>query len=208
MKDTKELDKLIICPKCATLHEKVALTDATKATCLTCHSVLYRKHNDLLNKSLALSLTTLIFFIVANLFPIVTIDFQGVSHDITLSSVFVTMFEQKYYFIGVLSAFVIFILPFALLILFIGLLVFMKLKIYEKLVKKMLVALSSLLPWSMVEIFLISILIAMVKLIGYAQIHFGVSFWALVLFVLFDIYMSKSISIIALWDLKKQIYEK
>jgi len=84
----------------------------------------------------------------------------------------------------------------------------MKLKIYEKSVEKMLVLLSSLLPWNMVEIFLISILVAMVKLIGYAEIHFGISFWALVLFVIIDIYMSKNISMIALWGLKERVYEK
>ncbi len=84
----------------------------------------------------------------------------------------------------------------------------MKLKINESAVKKMLVLLSTLLPWNMVEIFLISILVAMVKLIGYAEIHFGISFWALVLFVLFDIYMTRNISIIALWGMKERVYEK
>ncbi len=84
----------------------------------------------------------------------------------------------------------------------------MKLKINESAVKKMLVILSALLPWNMVEIFLISILVAMVKLIGYAEIHFGISFWALVLFVLFDIYMTRNISIIALWGMKERVYEK
>ena len=84
----------------------------------------------------------------------------------------------------------------------------MKLKINERAVKKMLVVLSALVPWNMVEIFLISILVAMVKLIGYAEINFGISFWALILFVIIDIYMTKNISMIALWGLKERVYEK
>jgi paraquat-inducible protein A len=203
----EELDKLVICKKCATLHRKTVLTSKTKAICITCHSTLYRKHEDLLNKSLALSIATLIFFITANLFPIVTIDLGGSVNGITLSSVFLTMFEKQFYFAGLLSAFVIFLLPFLLIGNFVFLLLFMKLKINEKAVKRMLVLLSTLLPWNMVEIFLISILVAMVKLIGYAEIHFGISFWALVLFVFFDIYISKNISMIALWGMKKKIYE-
>ncbi len=204
----KELSRLIICKKCATLQKKIVLENNTKAICTTCKSTLYRKHYDLLDKSLALSLSTLIFFIIANLFPIVTIDLGGTISDITLSSVFLTMFEEQFYFSAIFSAFVIFLLPFTLIFLFLTLLIFMKLRIYEEAVKKMLVFLSALLPWNMVEIFLISVLVAMVKLIGYAEIHFGVSFWALVLFVLFDLYMSKNISMIALWGLKENIYGK
>lgn len=204
----KELDNLVICKKCATLHKKIILAQKTRAICTTCKSTLYRKHADLLNKSLALSLTTLIFFITANLFPIVTVDLGGNVNDITLSSVFLTMFEQQFYFAGLLSGFVVFVLPLTLIINFVLLLIFMKLKINEKAVKKMLVILSALLPWNMVEIFLISILVAMVKLIGYAEIHFGISFWALILFVLIDIYMTRNISMIALWGMKERIYEK
>ena len=102
----------------------------------------------------------------------------------------------------------IFLLPLTLIVNFIILLIFMKLKINERAVKKMLVVLSALVPWNMVEIFLISILVAMVKLIGYAEINFGISFWALILFVIIDIYMTKNISMIALWGLKERVYEK
>jgi paraquat-inducible protein A len=118
------------------------------------------------------------------------------------------MFNEQFYFSGLLLAFVVFLLPLLLIVNFVILLIFMKLKIYEEAVKKMLVLLSSLLPWNMVEIFLISILVAMVKLIGYAEINFGISFWALVLFVLIDMYMTKNISMIALWGLKERVYEK
>lgn len=202
----QNLDHLVICPKCATLHHKKPLSTMTKAICTTCGTTLYRKHTDLLNKSLALSISTLIFFIVANVFPIVSIDLQGTLSDITLSSVFLTMIDEQFYFAGLLCAFVIFILPLALALLFLTLLLCMKFRIFEKGVKKMLVILASLLPWNMVEIFLISILVAMVKLIGYAEIEFGISFWALILFVIVDMYMTKNISLIALWSMKEKIY--
>ncbi len=203
-----KLDNLIICKKCATLHKKIILQENSKAICTTCKTVLYTKHHNLLSKSLALSITTLIFFIVANLFPIVSIDLGGSFSEITLSSVFITMLEKKFYFVGVFCGFVMFLLPLILILNFSILLIFMKLKINETQVKKMLVFLRALLPWNMVEIFLISILVAMVKLIGYAEINFGISFWALILFVLTDLYLTKKISIITLWELKERVYGK
>ncbi len=207
MLSDKELDELVVCKKCATLHKKIILEKNTKAICTTCKSTLYRKHEELLSKSLALSLSTLILFITANMFPIITITLGGVNSDITLLSVFFTMIDNGFYFTALLSFFVVFLLPLLIIINFILLLIFMKLKIFEKSVEKMLVFLSMLLPWNMVEIFLISILVAIVKLIGYAYINFGISFWALVFFVIIDIYLSKNISMIALWGLKERRYE-
>jgi paraquat-inducible protein A len=57
----------------------------------------------------------------------------------------------------------------------------------------------------MTDIFLISILVALVKLIGYAQIHMGIAFWALMVFVLIDLYIVKSIQLSELWMLRKRI---
>ena len=56
------------------------------------------------------------------------------------------------------------------------------------------------------DIFLISILVALVKLIGYAQIHMGVSFVALIFFVLLDLYITKTIHISEMWMLRKRIF--
>ena len=74
--------------------------------------------------------------------------------------------------------------------------------------KELLILLSHIKPWSMSDIFLISILVALVKLIGYAQIHMGVAFWALVFFVLIDLYISKTIHTSEIWMLRQRIYEE
>jgi paraquat-inducible protein A len=59
----------------------------------------------------------------------------------------------------------------------------------------------------MAEIFLVSILVSLVKLIGYAQIHIGVSFWALAAYVILDIYITRHIHISEIWMLRNRIYE-
>ena len=76
----------------------------------------------------------------------------------------------------------------------------------EPLNKELLILLSHMKPWSMSDIFLISILEALVKLVGYAQLHIGEAFWALVMFVLIDLYMTKRIHISEIWMLRKRMY--
>jgi len=200
------LDNFIICKKCDTLHQKKRLKLGAVAKCTECGSVLYRHHRNLVDYGLALGVSALIFFIIANAFPIVNIELRGIQQDISLPSVLLSLFENGFFLVGLFCSFVIFIFPFTVLVVFIWIMWLMKLRRGEEKVEKLLIFLAKILPWNMVEIFLVSIFVALVKLIGYAQIHFGLSLWSLVVFVAFDLYLSKSISIDELWRAKKRIF--
>ena len=199
------LDHLIICHQCHTLHEEIPIQDGTKACCVECRSVLYRYDSRLIDHGLALSITALIFFTVANFFPVVRIELLGNEQFITIPMTFLSLFENGFYVVGLLCAVVLFLFPLAIFMLYVMLFLMLKLQKGEDLSRKLLVWLSYMKPWSMNDIFLISILVALVKLIGYAQIHMGIAFWALVVFVLLDIYMTKHIHLNEIWMLRKQI---
>ncbi len=200
------LDNYIICKKCDTLHHKKKLKMGGVAKCTECGSILYRRHKNLVDYGLALGLSAFIFFILANAFPIVNIELRGVHQDISLPSVLFSLFENGFFLVGLFCSFVIFIFPFSVLVSFIWVMWLLRLQRGEALVEKLLIFLAKILPWNMAEIFLISIFVALVKLIGYAQIHFGLSLWALAIFVAFDLYLSKSISIDELWRAKNRIF--
>ncbi len=202
------LENLIICHQCHTLHEAVPIKDGSKALCSQCGGVLYRYDSRLLDQGLALSTTGLIFFVLANLFPLVQIEILGHEQFITIWKTFVSLFENGFYIVGLLCAFLIFIFPLMIFVINMLLFALLKLKKGKALSKDLLVLLSHIKPWSMSDIFLISILVALVKLIGYAQIHMGIAFWALVLFVLIDLYITRMIHISEVWMLRKRIYEQ
>ena len=201
------LDNLIICHKCYSLHEEVPIKDGTKALCSKCGDVLYRYDSRLIEHGLALSITGLIFFTLANFFPLVKIEILGQEQFITIPKTFIALFDNGFYLVGILCAFLIFIFP--LMIFSINTLLFTLLKLSrgESLSKELLILLSHIKPWSMSDIFLISILVALVKLIGYAQIHMGTAFWALIIFVLLDLYITKMIHVSEVWMLRKHIFE-
>ena len=208
LENEEALDTLIICEQCHTLHKEIPIADGTKALCSTCGNVLYRYDSRLVDYGLALSITGLIFFVLANFFPIVKIELLGHEQFITIPKTFVALLDNGFYIVGLLCVFLIFIMP--LMVFTVNILVFFLLKFRKSplLTKELLIFLSHLKPWSMSDIFLISILVALVKLIGYAQIHMGVAFWALVLFVLVDLYISKQIHTSEIWMLRKRIYDK
>lgn len=199
------LDNFVICQKCYTLHEEVPLEDGSKACCSKCGAVLYRYDSRLIDRGLALSITGLVFFILANLFPLVQIEILGHGQFITIPKTILSMFQSEFYVVGLICAFLIFIFPLMIFSINMVFYALLKLKRCEKLTKELLILLSHITPWSMTDIFFISILVALVKLIGYAQIHMGIAFWALMIFVMIDLYIVKRIHLAELWMLRRRV---
>ena len=200
-----ELDNYIICHKCFTLNQEIPIKDGSTAYCSECGHILYRYDSKLIDHGLALSITGLIFFVLANLFPLIQIDLLGSEQFITIPKTIISLFENGFYLVGLICAFLIFIFP--LMIFIINMVLFMLLKMErgDKTIKELLILLSHITPWSMADIFFISLLVALVKLVAFGQIHIGIAFWALMIFVLIDIYITKSIHLSEIWMFRKRI---
>ena len=202
----EELDNLIICKKCHTLHKRVPLSPNKKAFCSKCDILLYQNNPNIIDKTLALVISAAISLFVAFKFTIVTIDIQGLEKSLTLYSLFMVILEQHQYIVGIMFIFLIFIFPIAIISSMLILLILMKLKKGSYIVHRLLILLAHIRPWSMVDIFFISLLVAMVKLFDYAYIKLGVSFIALIFTLILDIIITKNINFYELWDLHTKIY--
>jgi paraquat-inducible protein A len=82
----------------------------------------------------------------------------------------------------------------------------MKRKKAEYLVKRLLILIAKLLPWSMIDIFFISILVAMVKLFDFAQLELGIGFWAFAVILFLNIFILKRINLSEIWTKYEYIY--
>lgn len=202
------LDNYIICHQCFTLHEEVPIQDGSKACCSECGGILYRYDSRLINHGLALSITGFIFFLLANLFPLIQLNILGTEQFITLPKTIFSMIDNGFYLVGFLCLFLILVFP--LMIFSVNILLFLLLKLErgKKTTKELLILLAHITPWSMADIFLISILVALVKLVAFGQIHIGIAFWALTAFVLIDVYITKRIRLSEIWMLRKRILFK
>jgi len=202
-----ELDKFIICKKCHTLHRKIRLHKGTKALCQQCNSILYREHQNLLENTLAISWVMLIALILGFSFSIINININGIYQELNLPSLIMVIFDNEYYVVGVMLSFLIFIFPLVIIISMIMVLTFMKLEKSGYLVKRLMILIAKILPWSMIDIFFISLLVAMVKLFSYAQLELDIGFWALITVILLDIFIFKRITFSDIWDEYTEIYE-
>jgi len=200
------LNNLIICKKCHTLHEKIPLHQGGKALCTKCSTLIYKRDERMLDKTLALVITAFISLIVAFQFNIITININGLEQSLTLGSIFVVIAENEQYVIGIMLLFLIVIFPLTMIVSLFFLLLYMKLEKAGYLVKRLLILLAHIQHWSMIDIFFISLLVAMVKLFDYAQIELGVSFIAFIFTLLLDIIITKNIGFYELWEYHDKIY--
>ena len=196
---SEELDELIICSHCHKVYKRVKLPSKKVAKCGSCGTILYATIEDTMNKAISFALTALILFFIVNLFPILQVTITGITSVLTIPEMLTLLFENGFFLIGSILLIVLVVAPMTVLLSFIMLGILSSLKIYKPFARKIILFLIISRAWAMVDIFAVSILVALVKLFGYAQIHFGVAFYALILFVTVDLFFLKTIRPAELW---------
>ncbi|ENX34749.1 hypothetical protein F889_02038 [Acinetobacter colistiniresistens] len=193
------LTELAGCEECDAIYRKVDLLPNERAYCTCCGAELYRRSRSF-SSLLALVLTALIVFVIANSFPIVIVELQGNTSQTTLIGAAWTMFHIDRALVGVLILITTFIVPLIELLLlsyvlfFIGLL-----KRRPQYLRLALRALFLFRIWGMVEVFLIGVLVTLVKLVGMVTVIPGIALWAFTLLSVLLVYIA-SIKIKDLWD--------
>jgi len=206
MTNNLNLNKFIICKKCDTLHRKIPLHQGGKALCSQCNLLIYQRDDNMIEKMLALVVTMMISLSVVFSFTIISIDINGLKQDLSFLSIFIVLIEYKQYIVGIMTLFLIVLFPFMILSSIFFILIFMKQKKHAYFVKRLLILLSHLNHWSMIDIFFISLLVAMVKLFDYASIELGISFIAFITTLLLDILIRKNINFYELWNEYERVY--
>jgi len=188
------------CHQCGLLQRLPPVPAGGVASCGRCRAVLYRNRPNGMDRALALTLTGLILFWIANSFPFLAFEMQGQATRVTLLSEVGELFHQGKPIIGVLVFATSFLAPGLLLVLLAAILVPLRLGTVPVFLPPLLRVLTRLTPWVMVEVFLLSILVALVKLAGMASIVLGISLWAIagLMFVLAAIFANLDFH--DLWD--------
>jgi paraquat-inducible protein A len=205
--DNKDLDNLIFCRKCGTLHKKIDLEDGKVAKCSQCGVQMYRNSKNIFHKTFAFSITSLILFVVANIYPIMNVIIAGESRELTIIGMIYTLFKEGFVVVGAIILVVLVLSPLLVMLSYIIIGFLTTSKQAQGVVKMLMIFLTRARDWAMIDIFLVSILVALVKLIGYATIKFDIAFVALILFIIVDALTLKSIKPVELWQYYKRVYE-
>lgn len=175
-------ETIINCHECALSVRLPLIPEGQKATCPRCGYLLSSIHCNATNRVLSFSFTALIFLILSIPFEFLSFSTKGLERHINLIDSIHILIASDYMILAILQIIAVLVLP--LLILFILIALYLPLsrgqcpKHQQRLVRYLFL----LLPWSMVEIFLIGTLVSLIKIISMASIGLGPSFYFFILF--------------------------
>ena len=175
----REVHGLTACPMCDTLHQRVRLRDGQRARCRVCGSELARSSRLNRARMIPLVLACLLLFIMANVFPVVAIELQGSVHQLTLVGAVLTLLQSGMLAVAMMVFVPTLLLPGLYLLTLLGVLWLTGREgIPARVVNALVRAMQQMYPWSMVEVFLLGVLVAIVKLSSMASIIAGPALWA------------------------------
>lgn len=176
--------ELIACHDCDLLNREVPVPAGGALRCARCGAVLYRHKRDSLDRTLALAIAASVLFVVANVFPFLAFDMQGLVTHTTLITGVDQLWDQGWWELSIL----VFLTAIGAPALQIGLLLYVLVPLRLGRVPWDLARVFRLLrhlqPWSMMEIFLIGVLVSFVKLADMADLVPGLAIWSFGLLIL------------------------
>lgn len=190
----------VACHFCDTLQTAPRLRDGDAAFCCCCGERLFRNRPHSLAHATGYSLAALIFMGIAHAFPFLTMTSGNVTTKLTLVQSASELARQDYPILAVAVVFFTIIAP---LILVGGLLyVTAPLRHGVSLPGAITAArwFQKMEPWSMLEVFLLGLVVSLLKLGKVADLEFDTGLWALVGLVLCSAAAIGGIDRLELWD--------
>lgn len=155
--------ELVICTYCDAVHQRPALATSSTARCATCNGVLYHT-NPAIGAMLVITVTATIAFVIANMFPLITLTSGGFKIEATLWHSIVASYDQDLPLVAVVLAATLIFAPLFELGLLLWVLVPLNLDTRPFGFRTVMRLMHILRPWRMVEVFLLGVLVALVKL--------------------------------------------
>lgn len=162
------MTELAICSYCDTVHRRSEIRGRATARCVTCDSPLYRANNDL-GAMLAVTLTATIAFVVANGFPLITLSVNGHRTEATLWGAIVASYNQELPLVAAALVITLIVAPLIEIMLLLWVLVPLRAGTRPLGFSRIMRVVHLMRPWRMVEVFLLGVVVAVVKLAGLAS---------------------------------------
>jgi paraquat-inducible protein A len=165
---------LVACHDCALVQKVAMIPQAGTVHCQRCSGLLFYGRKVNIDRPLALYLAGIIFFILANVFPLLTLKFEGQTETMTLLGGVGALYQQGMNGLALLVFLTTILVPFIQLVTAVWALLAFKFRIYKKNLPRLLRLFVKSYPWGMLEVFMLGIFVAVVKLSDTADIVMGV----------------------------------
>ena len=169
---------LIACRECDLLQRQVPLSPGGAARCRRCGALLYRNIRHGLDRTVAFLLAAAVLYLIANINPIIGIEAQGVSTTTTLLGAVRALLNQNLPVVALLVFVTAILAPGVEVAVMLYLLLPLRFGRVPAGFEAILPIVQEIKRWNMVEVFMLSILVAIVKLTTIANVLPDLALWS------------------------------
>ena len=175
-----------------------------RADCPRCGSRIAQRKTNSLHRTAALSLAALVLYVPANIYPILRMDYYGAYSESTVWDGCVRLFQDRMWFVAIIVFLASIVVPlFKLLGLFL-LVTTAKSMRWQSERTSLYRFIDVIGPWAMLDVFLLAVLVAIVKLEQLATVLPGPGLIAFTCVVVLTILASMSFDPRLIWDKPEQ----
>lgn len=194
------IEQLIACHECDLLMHNQPIEDGERIECPRCGYELYSHRHQVIRRSMALVLAALLLYIPANFLPIIELNLLGQETQDTVWSGVLGLYDSGMQPVAVVVFLSSMVIP--LFKLLIQLFVLLSIRFdfgrsYGLLFYRMY---HHMREWGMLEVYLMGILVAVVKLVDVADLTFGVGLLCFVGLLLLQVWLEVTMSPHQIWQ--------
>jgi paraquat-inducible protein A len=188
------------CGDCDLLIEQKHVNAGFNQICPRCKAVIVKGKADSINRTIALSITGLILYIPANFMPVMTLSILGQSNANTMINGAVQLFKGGYWWMSFLVLFSSMAAPLALLLVLAGTSLLAKLNRYPHALREMLKLSHHLKEWAMLDVYMLGILVAFIKMKDMGYLVTGPGMYCFVALLITAIWASFTYDDHLIWE--------
>ena len=157
---------LVACETCGLVQRLPPPEAGAAAECARCRSRVAVDHGARLARTAALSLAALMFYVPANIYPILRLEWYGIHSETTAWGGAISLYRQGQPVIATVVFLASIVVPFLKLLALFYLVASVRLgaRRWRRQRTWMFRALEYIGPWAMLDVFVVSVLVALVKL--------------------------------------------
>ncbi len=191
---------LMACHDCDLIQRIPALPEGGTARCIRCGAVLHQKKRNSLDRTLALATAGLVLFILANSFPFLAFKLETQVRETTLITGVQELYASGKQPIAILVLLTTVIVPFTQMLGMLYLILPLKLGTVPAKLSQVFRLLKKIQPWSMMEVFMLGILVSIVKLGKMAKIVPGIALYSFLVLIFVLAAMTISLDDHLIWE--------
>ena len=202
------ISNYLACPECDLLLRQVMFKKGETAHCPRCHYLLRKPQNDSILYTLVLSLTGLFLMIPANMLPIMSIKVLGNTQEGTLWGGVLNLFNEGMWAVAIVVFLASMLFPILSILLAFVISAHLYFNRFHRYLMIGLRLLHAIEEWAMLEVYLMGIIVACVKLSSMSELKFGLGLSAFILLLLVSVTLSSHFDSTLFWQKIEQLHLK